>query len=110
MLANKQNHEELSEPFIWPEEGISRIPYRLFFDPEIYKLEQEKIFKGPVWNFLCMEFDVAEPGDFKTTFVGETPVIVTRDRKGTVNAMVNRCAHKGALVCLKERGNAKALT
>jgi anthranilate 1,2-dioxygenase large subunit len=110
MLANKQNQEELSEPFIWPKEGISRIPYRLFFDPEIYKLEQEKIFKGPVWNFLCMEFDVAEPGDFKTTFVGETPVIVTRDRTGTVNAMVNRCAHKGALVCLKERGNAKALT
>ena len=24
--------------------------------------------------------------------------------------MVNRCAHKGALVCLQERGNAKALT
>ena len=24
--------------------------------------------------------------------------------------MVNRCAHKGALVCHKERGNAKALS
>ncbi|MGZ0188588.1 MAG: Rieske 2Fe-2S domain-containing protein, partial [Alphaproteobacteria bacterium] len=101
---------DLSEPFNWPEEGITRIPFRLFSDPEIYAMEQEKIFRGPVWNFLCMEFDVAEPGDFKTTFVGETPVVVTRDRQGDVHGMVNRCAHKGALVCLKNKGNAKSLT
>ena len=101
---------ELSEPFAWPAEGVSRVPFRLFSDPEIYALEQEKIFRGPVWNFLCMEFDVKAPGDFKTSFVGETPVVVTRDRNGEVHALVNRCAHKGALVCLKERGNAKSLT
>lgn len=102
--------EDLSEPLVWPEGGISKVPYRLFSDPEIYALEQERIFKGPVWNFLCLELDVKTPGDFKMTSVGETPIVVTRDKEGQVHAMVNRCAHKGALVCIKEKGNAAVLT
>lgn len=102
--------EELSEPFVWPDEGVTRVPFRLFSDPEIYALEQERIFRGPVWHYLCLEIDVPNPGDYKTTTIGETPVIVTRDEDGNLHAMVNRCAHKGALVCLKDRGNAKDLT
>jgi len=102
--------ESLSEPFTWPEKGLTRLPYRLYSDPEIYALEQRRIFRGPVWHFLCLELDIPEAGDFRTSFVGEIPVIVTRDTDGAVHAMVNRCAHKGALVCLKERGNGDALT
>ena len=30
--------DDLSEPFAWPEAGVTRIPYRLFSDPEIYAL------------------------------------------------------------------------
>jgi phenylpropionate dioxygenase-like ring-hydroxylating dioxygenase large terminal subunit len=108
MALNTQ--QEVREPFHWPESGNTRIPFRLFSDEAIYAQEQEKIFRGPVWNFLCMEFDVAQPGDFKTTFVGETPVIVTRDHDGELHALVNRCAHKGALVCLRDKGNARNLT
>ena len=102
--------EKLTEPLIWPEEGVTRVPFRLFSDPEIYELEQERIFNGPVWHYLCLEIDVPNLGDFKTTSIGEVPVVVTRDESGTLHAMVNRCAHKGALVCLKESGNARDLT
>lgn len=102
--------DELSEPFAWPDEGVTRVPFRLISDEEIYALEQQRIFKGPVWNYLCLEIEIPDPGDFKTTTVGEVPVIVTRDEDGDIHCMVNRCSHKGALVCLKERGNAKALT
>jgi phenylpropionate dioxygenase-like ring-hydroxylating dioxygenase large terminal subunit len=102
--------DELSEPLRWPDGGVTRIPYRLYSDPEIYALEQQRIFRGPVWNFLCLEIDIPNAGDYKTTTVGEIPVIATRDENGDVHAMVNRCAHKGALVCLKEKGNAKLLT
>ncbi len=97
-------------PFDWPEGGVTRIPFRLFSDPEIYRLEQDRIFRGPVWHFLCLEIDIARPGDTKTSFVGEIPVVVTRDHDGAVHAMVNRCAHKGALVCLKERDNCQTLS
>ena len=101
---------ELSESFQWPAQGVARVPYRLFSDPEIYALEQARIFKGPVWHFLCLEIDIPDAGDYKTGTVGDTPVVVTRDKDGAIHAMVNRCAHKGALVCLKERGHANTLS
>ena len=31
-------------------ETPTRVPYSLFFDGEIYDLEQEKIFRGPIWR------------------------------------------------------------
>jgi anthranilate 1,2-dioxygenase large subunit len=100
----------MEESLRWPEEGVSRVPYRIFTDPEIHALEQQRIFRGPVWNFLCLEVEVPQPGDIRLATVGDTPVIVTRDGNGDLHAMVNRCAHRGALVCLKERDHQTALT
>ena len=96
--------------FKWPAEGVARAPYRLFTDPEIYKLEQERIFRGRSWNYLCLDVEIPKAGDYRTTVIGETPIIVTRDHEGEVHAMVNRCAHKGALVCLKKQDNVASLT
>ncbi|MBT6984125.1 MAG: hypothetical protein HN956_07220, partial [Rhodospirillaceae bacterium] len=54
--------DDLKQPMTWPTGGATRIPYRLYSDPEIYALEQERIFKGPVWNFLCLEIDIPNAG------------------------------------------------
>lgn len=94
----------------WPKEGEARVPYRVFSDPAIYAMEQQKIFRGPTWQYLCLEIEVKNPGDIRTTWIGDTPIIVTRDLDGKIHGMVNRCAHKGALVCLKDRDNKKTLT
>ena len=91
----------------WPKEGNSRVPYRVFADPEIYKAELDRIFLGANWQYLALADELPEPGDYRTTFLGETPVIVTRGDDGEIHAMVNRCAHRGNLVCLKERGRTK---
>ncbi len=96
--------------FSWPEGGVTRVPFQVFSDKEIYAMEQEKIFRGPVWHYLCMESEVRKLGDIKTTWLGDTPIIVTRDENDAVHAMINRCAHKGAMVCLKERDNKPSLT
>ena len=89
----------------WPVEGNSRVPYRVFADPEIYRAEHERIFLGASWQYLALADELPEPGDYKTNFLGETPVIVTRGDDGEIHAMVNRCAHRGNLVCLKNRGH-----
>ncbi len=94
----------------WSDSERSRVPYRLFTDPDQYRREQEKIFKGPVWHYLCLAQELPDHGDYVVSSIGETPIVVTRDRQGGLNAMVNRCSHRGALLCAKHRGNAKALT
>jgi len=92
----------------FPREDGSRVPYEVFSSQEIYDLEQERIFRGPTWSFLALEAEIPKPGDYKSTFVGDTPVVVTRTEDGELAAWVNRCSHRGAMVCRNARGNASS--
>ena len=91
----------------WPAEGATRVPYWVYQSKEIYEEEQERIFRGPTWSYLCLEAELPEPGSFVTTFVGDMPVVVARDRQGAIHAFENRCAHRGALICMQARGKAE---
>ena len=95
---------------IWPNKGMTRVPYWIFQNGDIYAAEQRRIFQGPTWNYLCLSVEVKNTGDFVTTFVGDTSVIVSRDSDGELYAFENRCAHRGALIALESRGNTKAFT
>jgi phenylpropionate dioxygenase-like ring-hydroxylating dioxygenase large terminal subunit len=94
----------------WPREQLTRVPYWVYRDPALYRREQERLYRGAVWNYLCLEADLGSPGDFVSTFAGETPVVVARDLDGEIYAFENRCAHRGALLCLENSGNAKGFT
>src|SRR5712692_3546541 len=98
-------HRTNGEGLHWPPEGVTRVPYQVFVYPAIYAREQEKIFRGPAWNYVGLEAELPNPGDYKATFAGDTPVVVSRDKDGSLHAFVNRCAHRGALVCREMRGN-----
>jgi anthranilate 1,2-dioxygenase large subunit len=82
------------------------VPYKVFSDDEVYAREQERIYRGDTWSFLGFDVEVPNAGDFKSTFVGDTPVVMTRAEDGSLAAWVNRCAHRGAVVCRQQRGNA----
>jgi anthranilate 1,2-dioxygenase large subunit len=105
----RQLDESWAEKLVYfPRADGSRIPYKVYSSRELYDLEQERIFRGPVWSFVALEAEMPNPGDFKSTFVGDTPVVVTRNEDGSVSVWVNRCAHRGAMVCRTARGNAKS--
>ena len=91
----------------WPAEGATRVPYWVYQDAEIYAGEQERIFRGATWSYLCLEAELPDPGSFVTTFVGDMPVVAARDKQGAVHAFENRCAHRGALICMRARGKAE---
>ena len=95
---------------VFPHADGSRVPYKVFSSDAIYALEQERIYRGPTWSFLGLEAEIPNPGDYKSTFVGDTPVVMTRAEDGTLAAWVNRCAHRGAMVCRLPRGNALSHT
>ena len=101
---------EFDRGISWPSNGISEVPFRLYTDPEQYALEQERIFKGPTWNYLCLAAEIPAPGDWVATTVGEVAVIVARGADGAVNAFVNRCAHRGNLLCLTQKGHGREIT
>lgn len=95
----------------WPAEyDVSRIPYWVFQRADILDHERDRLFRGPVWNFLCLEVELVEAGDFVAVHAGETPVIVTRDVDGELYAFENRCAHRGSLLALEDRGNVRDFT
>lgn len=98
-----------SENLAWPD-GLTRVPYWAFQSDTVYKDEQTKLFQGPHWNYLCLEAEVPEIGDYRTSFIGETSIIVARDIDGELYAFENRCAHRGALLALDESGKAKDFT
>jgi anthranilate 1,2-dioxygenase large subunit len=91
----------------WPSNGISEVPFRVYTDQAQYDREQERLFQGPTWNYLCLAVELAKPGDFVSTTIGEAAVIVVRDQAGAINAFVNRCVHRGNLLCLERQGNVK---
>ncbi|HKV14078.1 MAG TPA: Rieske 2Fe-2S domain-containing protein [Reyranella sp.] len=91
----------------WPVRDGSRVPFDVFTRADVFAREQEAIFRGPVWNYVALEAELPQPGDFKTSFVGDTPIVVSRAEDGSLHAFVNRCAHRGATVQRQASGNTR---
>ncbi|GBQ99731.1 ring hydroxylating dioxygenase [Acetobacter nitrogenifigens DSM 23921 = NBRC 105050] len=83
--------------------GPDRADGTIYNDPALYEMEMERIFMRN-WIWVAHRSDLPEAGDFITTFVGAHPVIVSRDRKGAVHVMLNRCRHRAATVCELSKG------
>src|SRR5262245_28262994 len=80
-----------------------RVHRSVYADPQIFELEMERLF-GRAWLVLGHESQVKAPGDYFTTRMGREPVIVVNDA-GEIHALINRCAHRGSMVCAEGRGN-----
>ena len=95
-----------SAPLIrsWPP-GLTRVPFWAYQDEAILAQEQRRLFQGSAWNYLCLEVDIPNPGDWRTTFLGILPVVVVRTEDGTIAAFENRCVHRGSLICFDESGS-----
>lgn len=94
------------QPIQWHGPGFTRVPYEIYSDGATARQEQERVFRGATWNYLCLDAELPEAGSYRTTFVGETPVIVVKDADGEIYAFENRCAHRGALIALEKCGKA----
>ena len=70
------------------------LPYSWYSDPELLRLEQQKIFRS-AWQYAGHLGELPEPGTYFTTRAGRTPVVVTRARDGELRAFLNVCRHRG---------------
>ena len=78
----------------------------VYTDPALFELEMTRIF-ARAWLLLGHESQVKGPGQFFTTRMGREPVIVVRHDDGSIRVLVNRCTHRGSIVCSEHRGETK---
>ena len=86
-----------------------RIHASLYTDPRIFEDELEQIFyRG--WIFVGHDSEIPRTGDFITRSIGTQPVIMVRGKDGGVAVLVNRCMHRGTMVCAASRGHARTFS
>ena len=83
-----------------------KLDSRIFTDEQIYQEELEQVF-GRAWVMVCHESLIPNPNDFFLSYLGEDPVIVTRDSKNQVHVFLNMCRHRGNRIVRADDGNAK---
>ncbi|WP_372724950.1 aromatic ring-hydroxylating dioxygenase subunit alpha, partial [Immundisolibacter sp.] len=82
------------------------VPKTLYESAEIYQLELERLFYGPHWHPVAHTGEIRESGDYKTFYIGEVPILITRLADGGVGVFHNACAHRGTMLVPEVRGNA----
>lgn len=88
----------------WPA-NFNEVPQEVFHREDIYQLELQRIFYGPEWHMLAHVSELPKPGDYKTTYIGEMPVLIVHGGDGAVRVFANACAHRGVQIALCSRGH-----
>ncbi len=91
------------------EKGVFRCKREIFTSPELFDLEMKHIFEGN-WIYLAHESQIPNNNDYYTTVMGRQPVFIARNKDGELNAFINACSHRGAMLCRGKRGNRATYT
>lgn len=90
-------------------DDILKVAAERYHDPDRWRLEIDRVFKRmPL--MLAMSCELRNPGDFKALDVVGVPVLLVRDENLEVNAYVNSCSHRGAVIVTDPSGNRKRFT
>ena len=83
-----------------------RVHASLYRDPRVFDDEMERIFHRS-WVFVGHESEIPRAGDFVTRTLGRQPVILARARDERAVVLLNRCMHRGTMVCTAPHGHAR---
>ncbi|GGD47867.1 aromatic ring-hydroxylating oxygenase subunit alpha [Croceicoccus pelagius] len=85
-----------------------RIHGSLYTSEAIFKDEMERIFRQG-WVYVGHESEIPKRGDFVRRQIAGDQVIVVRAQDDKINVFLNRCAHRGNLLCSDNSGSARAI-
>ena len=96
----------MARPTLAPDAYVDN---RIYADAALFELEREHIF-AKLWKFVCHENEIAAPGDYRTTVVAGTPLVIIRGDDGKIRSLYNVCPHRGAEIVRRPSGNGKNFT
>ena len=76
----------------------STLPAVLYTSAEVLRFELDAVFAHE-WLCVGRAERIPNRGDWFTTTLGDEPIIVARDKTGTVNALSAVCRHRAMQVC-----------
>ncbi len=77
---------------------VRTLPGRDYHAPEVFERERERVFHRE-WFYVGRAETVAGPGEYLSTDVVGEPILVVRDREGSLRAFYNVCRHRGSELC-----------
>jgi len=90
-----------------PLEEAHTIPAPWYLDPEIERLEQQRVFGGN-WQAIGRIDQVAHSGDYFTAEFASEPILAVRGADGQLRAFYNVCRHHAAAVATAPCGHAQS--
>jgi phenylpropionate dioxygenase-like ring-hydroxylating dioxygenase large terminal subunit len=111
--AEKFSHLGRSIGDIRRELGVDPVSVNGIRDPEVYKQEQERIFKR-TWLKVATEWELPNRGDYKVKDLAvlDASILIARGKDGVVRAFHNVCTHRGNKVVPNDEyetfGNSRA--
>ena len=99
----RELHQNVAAPF----ERAHAMPKSVYTSPEFLVLEQHHVFAKD-WICAGRAETLPNPGDYLTLTLAEEPLIVLRDRDGSIKAMSNVCRHRMSTL-LEGRGHTRAI-
>src|SRR4029079_7674118 len=86
-----------------------RMPRELYTSPEFFELERDRVLAG-TWVCVGITGDLAHPGDLLPYDLAGIPLLLLRDRAGTVRAFHNVCSHRGVQLVAERRNTRGGIT
>ena len=85
------------------------LPPDCYTSAEFFRAEVDHLFMK-VWNFIGRADRIPKTGDYFALDFAGVPLIVVRDRDGSVKALANTCRHRGARLVDAEMLDTIAIT
>jgi phenylpropionate dioxygenase-like ring-hydroxylating dioxygenase large terminal subunit len=78
--------------------NAATLPAELYTSEEVLQFEYEALFAHE-WLCVGRASSIPNPGDWFTVTIADEPLIVVRDKEGTVNCLSAVCQHRAMAVC-----------
>ena len=76
----------------------------IYTSKAVFEHEMTHLFHK-AWVYVGHESQVPNTGDYLSTRIGDSPVIMVRNKDKNIHVLMNRCAHKGARLVSEPSGN-----